>query len=309
MKTLYFLIAILMLSIISCDKDDNIVSNNPVPDNKGISIEEEINSISWGNLCGRAVYMKNDKYVFIDTKDSTVRVIGDVFDFDVKYNYKKDCITGLVEEYYPDTTLNLWSVDFNGNKSRLSQPLEFNTYIYDWFPDGRLAYLNWESKTAYIERTPISLDTTLRYYDIACVPDSNKILILSSFEDSTYINYQITCVDINSGEKSTSLLFLFPSPSPMICYLSSLRYSLITGQILYQFWRHIPGFSPHIPGYVDLYEVPHDLIASSAKYPNWSPLNEGELTYSEDGDTYLMNINNGNEILVIPGGEMITWFK
>ena len=195
MKKKIFLIGFLTLLIVSCKEEDSITEppNNEVD----INIQEEINSIVWDKLCGRAVYIKKGKYLLMNTNDRSVKIIGKAdFEWSVKCNYDNTLITGMKYDT-ENHKYNLMANDFNGNQSQLYSSLDFDTKYFDWLPDGRIVYIK-NSGQVYIESTTENTDLILPFYDISCSPDGNRILVSTSEydSDSTHIFYQIKDINI-----------------------------------------------------------------------------------------------------------------
>jgi hypothetical protein len=122
-----------VVGIISC-KDENSIITPADGDGNEINIQEEINSIIWDKLIGRAVYIKKDKYLLMDTKNRSVKIIGEADSYiftNVKINHDKTLLTLMIPDSTNEKVYNLMAIDFNGNKSRLCPQLEFDTEFYD----------------------------------------------------------------------------------------------------------------------------------------------------------------------------------
>jgi hypothetical protein len=309
MKTIIFLMSLLTLIIISCEEEDTITAPITPPSNEDeINIEEEINSIQWDKLCERAIYIKKSKYLLLNTNDSTVKIIGKAdLGESIKCNVDNTLLTGM---RYDNTNnnYNLMATDFDGHQSRLYPALDFDTPYFDWLPDGRILYIK-KSGQVYIEGTALNSDIILPFYDITCSPDGNKILVSTSYCDSTFRYYQILEININSGEQDVITLNLKGLASQE-SRIIQVKYSSTTGRILYILfsWQWLSGYT-----YTTLYMTTLTTIKEDAYYPNWCPVDGKQLTYSSfkgnPSNTYWRNVYNGSEILVIPGGQMISWFK
>ena len=312
MKKKIFLIVLLTFLVVSC-KEDNIteLSNNE----DDINIQEEINSIVWDKLCGRAVYIKKGKYLLMNTNDRNVKIIGkaDYF-WTVKCNYDNTLITGMK---YDDTNnnYNLIATDFFGHQSRLYPSLNFDTPYFDWFPDGRIVYIK-QSGQVYIEENALNTEVILPFDDIACSPDGQRILVSTNKydSDSTHIYFQIRVIYVSSGQQSSIPLcsMALLQGQGNLPSIVQLKVSHKTNQLLFveygSYW--LWGVN-----YAHIYMQSCTQVKTDVCFPNWCPIDGKQLTFSS-GDpnspvssTYWRNSYNSDEMLVIPYGRMIAWFN
>lgn len=297
----------------SCKEEDSITE--PSINGDGINIQEEINSIVWDKLCGRAVYSKNGKYLLMDTNNKRVKILGtaDLF-WTAKMNSDNTLLTGM---QYNTTThkYNLMGIDFDGKKTQLCTSLDFDTPYFDWLPENRLVYIK-QSGQVYIEETALNTDLILPFDDIACSPDGNKILV-STYKydsDSTHVFYQLKVINVNYGQQSTISLCSMTLVQGQWSLPSTIqmRVSSKTNQVLYVEYG---TYSLWGVSYAHLFMQGCIQVKTDVCFPNWCPVDGKQLTYCT-GDpgapvssTYWRNSYNSEEILVIPYGRMIAWFN
>jgi hypothetical protein len=307
MKNILFLVGFLTLIIISCKEEEIITAPTTPPPivEDTINIQEEINTIVWDKLYGLAIYAKKGKYLLLNASDSSVKIIniGNDIGLNLKYNYFTGQITGM---QFDNSNMNhihyhLMSSDFNGHIARLYPNADFETYFYDWLPDGSLVYLN-KSGKIYINGIVLNIPAISPSYNLACSPTENKIFVSTAKCDSIYCYFKIIEIDPATGEQNSILTNI----NSVFSEMPDMKYSPTTDRFLCCIITHsIPsGYSHYY-----LKATPNYLIKENGTSPNWSPLDWKQLTYVAEGGTYWKDKINGTTQLVIPDGYMLVWFK
>ena len=212
----------------------------------------------------------------------------------LKFSHAFDLITGVTLD---NGLYSLEAYDLDGNHSEVDEPEAFNSLLYDWLPDGRLAHIN-SSGLVFIGNFVLT-DVVFNANGMDCSPDGKKIVV-ANFDEETS-TAELIEIDIATGD--SSLLSMDRDN-----HYSDPVYSPDSKKVLF-----VNSRTTNMGNSVkDIFITPHTSLGITGENPNWSPDGSKVIFSSIDIDgthIFVFDINENTSTEVIPGGNNPLWIE